>query len=280
MTSSQNGLHGLDVQTGSAATAMGTLTVNANQVFGINVNGSSMTLSQATVSATGNALGIQIATNANAFLADADSVINAVNNLATGLTIVSGARLVSFGGTINATGNPGVGVSVNSKAGLDLDAASTLNTSNNGDGLLVQQNSVMTVFNTPQFSGQRLALSAGRKPLDRVDLAVRLCRTPGCAVQHRQPGARPEIVRKESNLVEQDRLRFCVPVQPRQRVSQVVAKLGNLNRARCVLLQCLLQKRHSRGELIAIVANQSFDVLGHWYCRIDVAHEFRLGAGS
>ena len=105
------------------------------------------------MSATGNALGIQIATNANAFLADADSVINANNNLATGLTIVSGARLVSFGGTINASGNPGVGVSVNSKAGLDLDAASTLNTSNNGDGLLVQQNSVMTVFNTPQFSG-------------------------------------------------------------------------------------------------------------------------------
>ena len=55
--------------------------------------------------------------------------------------------------SINATGNPAVGVSINSKAGLDLDAAFTLNTSNNGDGLLVQQNSVMTVFNTPQFSG-------------------------------------------------------------------------------------------------------------------------------
>ena len=153
VTTAQNGLHGLDVHTGSAATMNGALSATGNRVFGINVNGSSMTLSQATVTATGNALGIQIATNANAFLADADSVINANNNLATGLTIVSGARLVSFGGTINASGNPGVGVSVNSKAGLDLDAASTLNTSNNGDGLLVQQNSVMTVFNTPQFSG-------------------------------------------------------------------------------------------------------------------------------
>jgi hypothetical protein len=153
VTIAQNGLHGLDVHSGSTATVNGALNATGNRVFGINVNGSSMTLAQATVSATGNALGIQIATNANAFLADADSVINAVNNLATGLTIVSGARLVSFGGTINATGNPGVGVSVNSKAGLDLDAASTLNTSNNGDGLLVQQNSVMTVFNTPQFSG-------------------------------------------------------------------------------------------------------------------------------
>ena len=61
--------------------------------------------------------------------------------------------MVSFGGTINASGNPGVGVSVNSKSGLDLDAGSTLNSVNNGDGVLLQQNSVMTVFNTPQFSG-------------------------------------------------------------------------------------------------------------------------------
>ena len=153
VTTAQNGLHGLDVHSGSAATVNGALTATANRVFGVNVNASSITLSQATVTATGNALGIQIATNGNAFLGDADSVINANSNLATGLTVVSGARLVSFGGTINASGNPGVGVSVNSKAGLDLDAASTLNTSGNGDGLLVQQNSVMTVFNTPQFSG-------------------------------------------------------------------------------------------------------------------------------
>ena len=89
------------------ATVNGALNATGNRVFGINVNGSSITLSQATVSATGNALGIQIGTNANAFIADADSVINANNNLATGLTIVSGSHLVSFGGTINASGNPG-----------------------------------------------------------------------------------------------------------------------------------------------------------------------------
>jgi hypothetical protein len=152
VTSSQNGLHGLDVQTGSAATVIGTLTVSSNRVFGINVNGSSLTLSDAVVTASGNALGIQIATGANAFLNDASSVINATNNVAVGLTVVSGAHLVSFGGTINASGNPVAGVSVNSKAGLDLDAASQLNSSNNGDGLLVQDDSVMTVFNTPQFS--------------------------------------------------------------------------------------------------------------------------------
>jgi hypothetical protein len=85
-------------------------------------------------------------------------VVNANNNLATGLTVVSGAHMVSFGGTINASGNGLNGVSVNSKAGLDLDAASQLNTfsngtANSGDGLLLQEGSVMTVFNNPQFSG-------------------------------------------------------------------------------------------------------------------------------
>jgi Right handed beta helix region len=153
VTTAQNGLHGLEVRTGSAATVSGALNATGNRVFGINVNGSSITFSQATVSATGNALGIQIATTSDAFIADSDSVINANNNLATGLTVVSGSHLVSFGGTLNASGNPVAGVSVNSKSGLDLDAASTLNSLNNGDGLLIQQNSVMTVFNTPQFSG-------------------------------------------------------------------------------------------------------------------------------
>ena len=148
-----NGLHGLDVGNGSAITVTGDLTAAANRVFGVNVNGSSVTFSEATVVATGNALGIQIATSANAFLNDAATTINVTNNLATGLTVVSGAQLVSFGGAIVASGNPVAGVSVNSKAGLDLDAGSTLTSTNNGVGVLIQQASVMTVFNNPQFSG-------------------------------------------------------------------------------------------------------------------------------
>jgi hypothetical protein len=153
VTASQNGVFGLDLQTGSAATVTGNLTTSNNQVFGININGSSITFSKAQVVANGNALGIQIATGANAFLNDAETHITANNNFSVGLTIVSGAHLVSFGGTITASGNPIAGVSVNSKAGFDLDAASTLNVSNNGDGVLLQEASVMTVFNTPQFSG-------------------------------------------------------------------------------------------------------------------------------
>jgi len=153
VTTNNNGLHGFDVQTGSAVTVTGSLTSSSNTVFGINVNGSSITFSKATVSATGNALGIQIATNSDAFINDPSTAISANSNLSTGLTIVSGAHLVSFGGTINASNNPVNGVSVNSKGGLDLDAGSTLHSFGNGNGVVVQQNSVMTVFNTPQFSG-------------------------------------------------------------------------------------------------------------------------------
>jgi hypothetical protein len=153
VTATSNGVHGLDLETGSAVTVTGTLASSSNRVFGINVNASSITFSQATVTASGNALGIQIATNGSAFINDPATVINATDNRSTGLTVVSGAHMVSFGGTINASGNAVNGVSVNSKGGLDLDAGTTLNSFGNGDGVVIQQDSVMTVFNLPQFSG-------------------------------------------------------------------------------------------------------------------------------
>jgi hypothetical protein len=153
VSTNHNGVHGLDLETGSAATITGNFTASQNRVFGINANGSSLTFSRAIVTASGNAVGIQVATSANAFLNDAITVINVTNNQATGLTVVSGAHMVSFGGTINASGNPVNGVSVNSKGGLDLDAGSQLNSFNNGDGVVLQEASVMTVFNIPQFSG-------------------------------------------------------------------------------------------------------------------------------
>lgn len=158
VTTTHNGLHGLDLETGSAATITGTFTSAGNQVFGINVNGSSLTFSNATASITANAVGMQVATSGNAFLNDSKTVLNITGNQADGLTVVSGAHMVSFGGTINSSGNGLNGVALNSKAGLDLDAGSQLNTFNNGsfqtgDGLLLQEGSVMTVFNIPQFSG-------------------------------------------------------------------------------------------------------------------------------
>ena len=153
VATNHNGVHGLDLETGSAATITGTFTSSQNRVFGINANGSSLTFSRATATVSHNALGIQVATAANAFLNDSQTVINVTDNLATGLTVVSGAHMVSFGGTINASGNPLNGVSVNSKGGLDLDAGSQLNAFNNGDGVALTEASVMTVFNNPQFSG-------------------------------------------------------------------------------------------------------------------------------
>jgi hypothetical protein len=148
-----NGVHGLDLETGSSATITGAFSSSTNRVFGVNVNGSSLTFSLATATMSGNALGMQVATSANAFLNDSQTVLNFTNNLATGLTVVSGAHMVSFGGTINSTGNALNGVSLNSKAGLDLDAASQLNVSGNNEGVVLQEGSVMTVFNIPQFSG-------------------------------------------------------------------------------------------------------------------------------
>src|SRR4051812_31345994 len=97
-------------------------TASGNQVFGVNVNGSSITFTVANGTFTRNALGMQVATAANAFITDSPTVLNFTGNFADGLTIVSGAHMVTFGGTINASMNGVNGVSVNSKAGFDLDA--------------------------------------------------------------------------------------------------------------------------------------------------------------
>jgi hypothetical protein len=154
VTTSDNGLHGLDVETGSAATIRGDFASSGNGVFGVNVNGSALTLSGATATVSGNTIGMQVATGANAFISDSATLLNVDNNGAVGLTMVSGGHMVSFGGDISASGNGVNGVSLNSKAGLDLDAASTLECNENGTGLFVQQESEVTVFNTPQFSGE------------------------------------------------------------------------------------------------------------------------------
>jgi hypothetical protein len=123
-------------------------------VLGIFVNnGSSIALTAATLSVSGNTLGVQVGTNASGFM-DGLSTLNASNNGTVGLTMVSGAHMADFGGTIVANGNGINGISLNSKAGLDLDAASQVQANNNTtDGVHLEQLSVMTVFNTPQFSG-------------------------------------------------------------------------------------------------------------------------------
>ncbi len=155
VTTSNNGVSGLDAEGSSSVTVAGTYASSGNGVFGVNINGSSsFTLSQSRVNVSSNILGIQIGTSASSFIADPATTITVSNNVTTGLTIVSGAHMVDFGGTIIATDNGVHGVSVDSKAGLDLDAAATLTSTGNAqDGVHLEETSVLTMFNTTAFSG-------------------------------------------------------------------------------------------------------------------------------
>jgi hypothetical protein len=152
--SSSNGLFGIDVEASSALTATGNSTVQNNAVFGIQVNnGSSLSLVGATVQVTGNTVGIQMGTNASGFLDGASTLITN-QNIADGLTIVSGAHMVDFGGIIQSFNNGIHGISLNAKAGLDLDAGSQVTVSfNQQDGFHMERESSMTIFNNPNFSG-------------------------------------------------------------------------------------------------------------------------------
>ena len=151
----ENAVSGIDAEGSSAVVISGSYTAEANRVFGININGaSSLTLTQADLMVDKNILGIQIGTSASAFISDSKTKLTVMKNFTTGLTIVSGAHMVAFGGTISATDNGVHGVSIDSKAGLDLDAAAVLNsTGNTQDGVHLEETSVLTMFNTAAFSG-------------------------------------------------------------------------------------------------------------------------------
>ncbi len=150
-----NTVNGIDAEGSSSVVISGPYTAEANGVFGMNINGSSsLTLTQADLLVDLNTLGIQIGTSASAFIADSPTKITVTKNATTGLTIVSGAHMVAFGGTISTTKNGVHGVSIDSKAGLDLDAAAVLtSTGNRQDGVHLEETSVLTMFNTTAFSG-------------------------------------------------------------------------------------------------------------------------------
>ena len=151
-----NALNGIDLESTSSLIITGTYTVSNNGVFGINANNtSSLTLTAATLTVNNNTLGMQIGTGSGAFISDSHTALNVTGNLTTGLTIVSGAHMVAFGGAITSFGNGIHGISIDSKAGLDLDAAATVESSHNhGDGVHLEETSVLTMFNTPAFSGE------------------------------------------------------------------------------------------------------------------------------
>lgn len=152
-SSQGNAVHGLDIEASSALVVAGPYSVSGNGVFGINVNnGSSVTLTAANLAVTQNTLGIQLGTNAAGFL-DGQSTLQANGNFSDGITIVSGSHVVDFGGTIQTNLNALHGISLNSKGGLDLDAGSQVTSNLNGeDGVHLEQESELTVFNNPNFS--------------------------------------------------------------------------------------------------------------------------------
>ena len=149
-----NGLNGIDLEATSSLLVIGSYSSSSNGVFGIEVNnGSSLTLVQANLSVGSNTLGVQLGTNAAGFM-DNFSTLTTSNNFTVGLTMVSGSHMVDFGGVIVSNGNGNNGISLNSKAGLDCDAAAQVTSNNNaGDGVHLEQTSVMTIFNNPNFSG-------------------------------------------------------------------------------------------------------------------------------
>jgi hypothetical protein len=153
-SSQSNAVHGIDVEASSSLIVTGSYSISGNGVFGININnGSSLTLTTANLNVTQNTLGIQLGTNASGFL-DGQSTLTANQNFSDGITIVSGSHVVDFGGTIQTVSNGIHGVSLNSKAGLDLDAGSQVTSNANlGDGVHLEQESELTVFNNPNFSG-------------------------------------------------------------------------------------------------------------------------------
>jgi len=153
---SNNGVFGIDVEASSSLIATGASSVVGSGVFGVQVNnGSSVTLVNANLQLHQNTLGMQLGTNGSGFL-DGTSTLDASNNFADGLTIVSGSHVVNFGGSIVSSGNGIHGISINSKAGLDMDAGSKVTVQNNGqDGVHLERASSMTIFNNPVFSGNQ-----------------------------------------------------------------------------------------------------------------------------
>jgi hypothetical protein len=149
-----NGVFGIDAESSSSLLTTGSNSVTGSGVFGIQVNnGASISLTNSTLTLQNNTLGIQLGTNGSGFI-DNTSSLNASGNFADGVTIVSGAHVVLFGGQITSSNNGIHGVSINSKAGLDMDAGSQLTVMSNGqDGVHMERASSMTVFNNPAFSG-------------------------------------------------------------------------------------------------------------------------------
>ncbi|NOT55407.1 MAG: hypothetical protein HOP18_12440 [Deltaproteobacteria bacterium] len=160
-----NTLNGVEVDRASEVKISGSFLSQNNQLFGLVLNNaSSVTFAQATATVQHNTLGIQIGANSSAFLADAATTVTASNNLATGLTVVSGSTLFAFEGKIVAENNRfNHGVSANSHSNIDLDRGGTIIARNNGQDGIQLEDSLLNLFNMPGLPGSRVEASGNRR---------------------------------------------------------------------------------------------------------------------
>ena len=174
-----NSLNGVEVDRASEVKISGSLRSQNNAVFGMVVNNaSSATFTQATATVQNNTLGIQIGANSSTFIADAATTVTASNNLATGLTVVSGSTLFVFEGEVVAENNRlNHGVSANSNSNIDLDRGGSIVARNNGQDGVQLEDSLLNLFNMPGLPGSQVqASSNGRHGLSaflqsRIDLS-------------------------------------------------------------------------------------------------------------
>jgi parallel beta-helix repeat protein len=160
-----NRLNGLEVDRASEAKISGSFLSQNNQLFGLILNNAaSVTFAQATATVRNNTLGIQIGANSSAFIADAATTVTASNNLATGVTVVSGSTLFAFEGKIVAENNRfNHGVSANSNSNIDLDRGGTIIARNNGQDGVQLEDSLLNLFNMPGLPGSRVEASGNRR---------------------------------------------------------------------------------------------------------------------
>lgn len=178
-TAEHNGLLGIDIDRASEARFSGNFVSQDNGVFGMILSSnSSSTFAKANVTVRRNALGIQVGINSSFMIADAETVVTAANNLATGLTVVSGSTLFVFEGAIVAEGNQfNHGVSANSNSNIDLDRGGSITARNNGVDGIQLEDSLLNLFNMPGLPASSVLVeNNGRHGLSafqesRIDLS-------------------------------------------------------------------------------------------------------------
>ncbi len=156
---------GIDIDRASEVGFSGNFISQNNGVFGMILNSnSSATFSKATVTVQSNTLGIQVGINSSLMIADADTQLTVADNLATGLTVVSGSTLFVFEGAIVADGNRfNHGVSANSNSNIDLDRGGSISSRNNGlDGIQLED-SLLNLFNMPGLPASTVVVEDNRR---------------------------------------------------------------------------------------------------------------------